>query len=140
MENKNDKNINKNINIAVSSTEDLVNQRTPVKSKKNVINKKKVNENEEEEEEEKDEIKKKNSKESNDKERNKDENKENNDNNDISESYFNENEDNIYVYKSTSHIPVTSESKETLDKNENLSKTQNLDSENIETKRLRKKL
>lgn len=109
--------INKNINIVVSSTEDLVNQRSPDKAKKNDINKKKANENEEEEEEEeKDEIKKKNTKESKDKERNKDENKENNDNNDVSESYFNENEDNIYVYKSTSHIPVANEPKEAIEK------------------------
>ena len=138
VENSNEIHINKNINIVVSSTEDLVNQGTPDKTKKNVINKKKVNENEEEEEgQEKDEIKKKNTKESKDKERNKIENKENNDNNDVSESYFNENEENIYVYKSTSHIPVANEQKETIDKNENLSKTQNIDNE---PKKRKKKL
>ena len=146
-ENSKDMHINKNINIVVSSTEDLVNQGTPDKIKENVIDKKKENENgeeEEEEEEEKEEKEeKKNSKKNNkekDKERNKNENKENNDNNDVSESYLNENEDNIYVYKSTQHIPVASESKESLDKNENLSKTQNIDNESNEPKKRKKKL
>ena len=41
VENSNEIHINKNINIVVSSTEDLVNQGTPDKTKKNVINKRK---------------------------------------------------------------------------------------------------
>jgi len=151
-ENSNDvnKNMNNKVNMVTSSNDDLVNQVTPNKITKKVIVKKvekmeeeKVNNNDEDEESEKnEEIKEED--ESNKKENNKIKN-DINDNNEVSESLLNDNEGDMYIYKSTQHIPVTSESTQNLGEKDKLSRTEKniediLENKEKEPKKRKKKV
>ena len=151
-ENSNDinRNINKKVNMVTTSNDDLVNQVTPNKITKKVIVKKvekfeeeKEDNNDEDEENEKnEEIKEEN--ESNKKEKNKIKN-DISDNNEISESLLNDNEGEMYIYKSTQYIPVTSESTQNLGEKDKLSRTEKniediLENKEKEPKRRKKKV
>jgi len=151
-ENSNDvnRNINNKVNITTSSNDDLVNKVTPNKITRKIIVKKfekleeeKEDNNDDDEESEKnEEIKEEN--ESNKIEKNKIKN-DINDNNDVSESLLNDKEDEMYIYKSTQHIPVAGEPPQILDDKEKLSKTERnfediLESKDKEPKKRKKKI
>ena len=128
-ENSNDINRNKNnkVNMITSSKDDLVNQVTPNKIDKKVIIKKivkleeeKGNNDEDEESEKNEEIK---GDESNKNKKIKIKN-DINDNNEVSESLINDNEGDMYIYKSTQHIPIASDSTLNLGEKDKLSRTE----------------
>jgi len=144
------KNINNKVNMVTSSNDDLVNQVTPNKITKKVIVKKvekmkeeKEDNNGDDEESEKNEnLKVEN--ESNKNEKNIIKNNIN-DNNDVSESLINDNEGDMYIYKSSQHIPVAGEPPQNIDDKEKLSKTEKnieeiLEGQDKEPRRRKKKI
>ena len=138
------RNINNKVNKVTSSNDDLVNQVTPNKITKKVIVKKveKMEEEKENNNDEDDEIKEEN--ESNKNEKNKIKN-DMNDNNEVSESLLNDNESDMYIYKSTPHIPVAGESTLNLGEKDKLSRTEKniediLENKEKEPKKRKKKV
>ena len=128
-------------NLNTPSNDNYINRVAPNKITKKVIVKKVEKLEDDEESEKNEEIKEENESNKNDKYKIKNDF---NDNNEVSES-LNDNEGEMYIYKSTQHIPVTGESTQNLNDQEKLSKTEKniediLESNEKEPKKRKKKI